>query len=86
MDRRCHLPTSGAVFVRSCVSVFAVMTTFVSSQVESAQFTSMPMPADLPIPWPDALATISGWWRVAGFCRWSRISASISACQSRGPS
>ena len=60
IDSRAHLPTSGLVLVRSWLSVLAVMTTLQSSQVLNAQFVTMPMNADLPMPWPDARASISG--------------------------
>jgi hypothetical protein len=53
---RCHLAISGLVFVWSCFSVFAVMTPRVSSIVESAHITSIPISADFPMPWPDATA------------------------------
>ena len=58
--KRCHFPTSGAVFVRNCVSVLEVSTTLQSSQVLKAQFTNIPINADFPIPCPEARASISG--------------------------
>jgi hypothetical protein len=56
-----HLMISGQVLVRSWLSVLAVTTTLQSSQVDMPQLISIEMNADLPIPWPDARASISGW-------------------------
>ena len=66
---RLHLANSGAVLVRSCASVLAVTITRVSGQVSSAHLTSMPISADLPMPWPDARAMRNGWNRAAGLDR-----------------
>jgi len=44
------LPNSGQVFVRNCVSVFAVTTPRVSTPVDIAQLISIETAADLPIP------------------------------------
>ena len=55
-----HLANSGAVFVRSCVLVFEVMTTFASGQVPMAHLSMNATRADLPIPWPLAMAILNG--------------------------
>jgi|GEM_PF-2295379 len=64
-----HLMISGYVLVRSWFSVLAVTTTLQSSQVSIPHLISMEINADFPMPWPDALAIISGWCRVSGFWR-----------------
>src|SRR5690606_880386 len=53
---RCHFATSGQVLVRSWFSVFAVTTPFVCGHVSIAHLTIHDTSADLPIPWPDAVA------------------------------
>ena len=53
----CHFMSSGHVFVRSCVSVFAVTTPRVFSWVEIAHRISQDTKADFPIPWPEATAS-----------------------------
>jgi hypothetical protein len=55
-----HFMISGLVLVRSCFSVFAVMTMRQSSQVSSPHFAEHRDQADLPMPWPDATAMRSG--------------------------
>ena len=78
-----HLAISGDVFVRSCPSVLAVITTRAPRWQDMAQFAIMPISADLPIPCPEATAIFSGVCRVAGSARCVAISSSISACQTR---
>ena len=81
---RRHFEISGQVLVRSWPSVLAVTTMRQSSQVSIPQFESMPINADLPMPWPAATAMRSGWNRFSPF-RWSPITFRMSTCQARGP-
>ena len=58
--RRAQRAISGHVLVRTCCSVFAVSTTFVSGQVVSAHSATHDSSADLPTPWPVATALSTG--------------------------
>ena len=82
---RAHFAISGLVFVSNWLSVFAVITTRVSSQVSSPHFTSIAINADLPIPCPEATAIRNGVKRVAGLLKWSPIMSKVSPCHARGP-
>ncbi|MNR14715.1 hypothetical protein D3C85_1312040 [compost metagenome] len=87
MHSRYHFASSAQVFVRSCVSVLAVTTPLVSTNVDSAQRISQETRADLPMPWPEATAI---WIASHAFISPARndspSSVRISVCQISGPS
>ena len=53
----CHLASSGQVLVRSWPSVLALTTPRESCRVDSAHRMIQATSADLPMPWPEAMAT-----------------------------
>ena len=57
MNNWYHLPNSAHVFVRSCVSVFAVTTPRVSALVLMAHRIAQDTSALLPMPWPEATSS-----------------------------
>jgi hypothetical protein len=83
MNMRYHLANSAQVLVLSWVSVLAVTTPRVSSNVLIPQRISHETNADFPMPWPEAIAC---WIARSGVKSPSRIAESRSTCQGSGPS
>ena len=80
----CHLATSAHVFVFNWFSVLAVTTPRVSSFVDIAQRIIHATKADLPMPWPDAIASrIASCIVIEPFLSLSPILCNALRCHSR---
>ena len=87
IDRVSHLPSSAHVLDLNCCSVLAVTIIVAPRRVDSIHRIIQATRADLPIPRPDATASlnISG-KSITSFLRmWLPMSRKISSCHLRGP-